>query len=166
MINSNLSRPTPPPGGLWQKILRSFGSIPERVLRLVGQAAIKTMLKDTSRILSRIRKVHQKHPTYGLDPIWAEVRESIPCTRNTVHLDHLKRFMPIAGYGSSRSPETVHLDHSKRLMRSLLVGVSSKINFAIGHLRPESKFKGNLEEGWMQRPWPQGGYPCERSKKS
>lgn len=35
-------------------------------------------------------------------------------TRNTVHLDHLKRFMPIAGYGSSRSPQTVHADHQIR----------------------------------------------------
>ena len=35
-------------------------------------------------------------------------------SRNTVHLDHLKRFMPIAGYGSSRSPQTVHADHQIR----------------------------------------------------
>ena len=41
--------------------------------------------KRHARILSRIRKVHQKHPTYGLDPIWAEVRESIPCSRGTVY---------------------------------------------------------------------------------
>jgi UDP-glucose 4-epimerase len=32
-------------------------------------------------------------------------------TRNTVHLDHSKRLMPITEYGSCRSPNTVHPDH-------------------------------------------------------
>ncbi|NLK09327.1 MAG: hypothetical protein GX316_11630 [Firmicutes bacterium] len=29
--------------------------------------------KRQAGILNRIKKVHQKHPTYGLNPIWAEV---------------------------------------------------------------------------------------------
>jgi len=86
--------------------------------------------------------------------------------RNTVHLDHLKRFMPIAGYGSSRSPETVHADHQIRSKPISFGGGILKYQFAIGQLRPKSKFTSNLEERWTQRPWPQGGYPCGRFEKS
>ena len=44
----------------------------------------------------------------------AEILEYIntePLSRNTVHLDHSKRLMPITEYGSCRSPNTVHPDH-------------------------------------------------------
>jgi hypothetical protein len=92
--------------------------------------------------------------------------EYVDNARNTVHLDHLKRFMPIAGYGSSRSPETVHADHQIRSKPISFGGGILKYQFAIGQLRPKSKFTSNLEERWTQRPWPQGGYPCGRFEKS
>ena len=37
------------------------------------------------KILALIRETHRKHPMWGVDPIWAEVKESIPCSRGTVH---------------------------------------------------------------------------------
>ncbi len=69
-------------------------------------------------------------------------------SRNTVHLDHSKRLMPIAGYGSSRSPETVHADHQIRSKPISFGGGILKYQFAIGQLRPKSKFTSNLEERW------------------
>lgn len=41
--------------------------------------------KKHLRILAKVKAVHRKHPTYGVDPIWAEVKESIPCSRGTVY---------------------------------------------------------------------------------
>lgn len=37
------------------------------------------------RILEAIKKIHKKHPMWGVDPIWAEIKEAIPCSRNTVY---------------------------------------------------------------------------------
>lgn len=37
------------------------------------------------KILEIIQKIHRKHPMWGVDPIWAEVKETIPCSRNTVY---------------------------------------------------------------------------------
>ena len=38
-----------------------------------------------ARILDTIKVIHERFPTYGLDPVWAEVKESIPCSRGTVY---------------------------------------------------------------------------------
>jgi len=38
-----------------------------------------------ARILKEIKAIHKKFPMYGVDPIWAEVKESIPCSRGTVY---------------------------------------------------------------------------------
>jgi putative transposase len=38
-----------------------------------------------SKILEIIEITHKKHPLWGVDPIWAEVKETIPCSRGTVY---------------------------------------------------------------------------------
>ena len=35
-----------------------------------------------ARILKKIKAIHKKFPMYGVDPIWAEVKESSPCICN------------------------------------------------------------------------------------
>jgi putative transposase len=46
--------------------------------------AIRTR-KQHSKILEIIEITHKKHPMWGVDPIWAEVKETIPCSRETVY---------------------------------------------------------------------------------
>jgi putative transposase len=41
--------------------------------------------KRQKKIKEIIEKVHKKYPMWGVDPIWAEVKETIPCSRNTVY---------------------------------------------------------------------------------
>lgn len=43
-------------------------------------------------------------------------KEEFSSTRNTVHLDHLIRLKPITQYGSLRSRDTVHADRPKRFI--------------------------------------------------
>jgi len=41
-----------------------------------------------ARILKKIKAIHKKFPMYGVDPIWAEVKESIPCkSRHSLSTD-------------------------------------------------------------------------------
>ncbi|MHB8171924.1 MAG: IS3 family transposase [Thermincolia bacterium] len=37
------------------------------------------------KILKKIELTHKKHPVWGVDPIWAEVKETMPCSRGTVY---------------------------------------------------------------------------------
>jgi len=37
------------------------------------------------QILKEIIRIHKKYPVWGVDPIWAEVKGIIPCSRGTVY---------------------------------------------------------------------------------
>jgi len=41
--------------------------------------------KKHRRLLKIIVSTHKKHEVWGVDPIWAEVKETIPCSRGTVY---------------------------------------------------------------------------------
>jgi len=41
--------------------------------------------KKQKKLLEVIKKIHKKYPVWRVDPIWAEVREIIPCSLGTVY---------------------------------------------------------------------------------
>jgi putative transposase len=50
----------------------------------INKPASKRKIKH-KKILELIKKIHKKYPVWGVDPIWAEVKETIPCSRGTVY---------------------------------------------------------------------------------
>jgi putative transposase len=60
------------------------------------------------KILELIKKIHKKYPVWGVDPIWAEVRETIPYSRGTVY-----RLMKRHGIQSKRKAKWKATTNSK-----------------------------------------------------
>ncbi|NLL53123.1 MAG: IS3 family transposase, partial [Peptococcaceae bacterium] len=64
--------------------------------------------KKHKQILKIIERTHKKHPVWGVNPIWAEVRETIPCSRGTVY-----RLMNKNGIKSKRKAKWKATTNSK-----------------------------------------------------
>ena len=63
------------------------------------------------QILKIIKNTHKKYPVWGVDPIWAEVKETIPCSRGTVY-----RLMKKHGIKSKRKTKWKATTNSKHNM--------------------------------------------------
>ncbi len=100
--------------------------------------------KRHARILSRIRKVHQKHPTYGLDPIWAEVKESIPCSRGTVY--RLMKTHNICSKRKTKWKATTNSKHNLPIAPNLL-------NQRFDAPLPNTVWVGDITYHWTEEGW-------------
>ena len=94
-----------------------------------------------SRILKEIRRIHKKHPVWGVDPIWAEVKETIPCSRNTVY-----SIMKINGIKSKHKAKwkaTTNSNHNLAVAPNLL-----EQNFSIN--TPNTAWVGDITYHWTE----------------
>jgi putative transposase len=100
--------------------------------------------KKHEEILTKIKAIHKKHPTYGVDPIWAEVKETIPCSRGTVY-----RLMKQAGIQSKRKKKwkaTTNSKHSLPIAPNLL-------NQAFDITTPNTVWVGDITYNWTDEGW-------------
>lgn len=96
------------------------------------------------KILDAIKTAHGKFPMYGVDPIWAEVRESIPCSRGTVH-----RLMKAHGIQSRRKPKwkaTTNSKHSLPVAPDLL-------NQDFDVKTPNTVWVSDITYNWTDEGW-------------
>lgn len=119
--------------------MQSIGSAPERILRLAGQTTIKESKKH-KEILTKIKAIPKKHLTYGVDSIWAEVKETIPCSRGTVY-----RLMKQAGIQSKRKKEwkaTIDSKHNLPI-------APNPLNQAFDTTTPNTVWVGDITYNWI-----------------
>lgn len=100
--------------------------------------------KKHKQILKEIIKIHKKHPVWGVDPIWAEVNETIHCSRGTVY-----RLMKKHGIRSKRKAKwkaTTNSKHSLPVAPNLL-----KQDFNIKD--PNTVWVGDITYNWTGEGW-------------
>ena len=97
-----------------------------------------------NQILKVIKKTHKKYPVWGVDPIWAEVRESIPCSRGTVY--RLMRKHGIRSKRKSKWKATTNSKHKLPVAPNLL-----NQNFNIKE--PNSVWVGDITYNWTEEGW-------------
>lgn len=100
--------------------------------------------KKHGQILEIIEKTHEKHPVWGVDPIWAEVKETIPCSRGTVY-----RLMKKNGIKSKRKAKwkaTTNSNHSLPVAPNLL-----EQDFNIQY--PNTVWVGDITYNWTEEGW-------------
>ncbi len=100
--------------------------------------------KRHSKILKEIKKIHQKHPSYGLDPIWAEIKETIPCIRGTVY-----RLMKKHGIRSKRKAKWKTTTNSKHN----LPVAPNLVNQVFDSPIPNSVWVGDITYHWTDEGW-------------
>ncbi|SNT12464.1 HTH-like domain-containing protein [Anaerovirgula multivorans] len=96
------------------------------------------------RILKEIKRIHSKHPVWGVDPIWAEVKEIISCSRNTVY-----SIMKKNGIKSKRKAKwkaTTNSNHNLAVAPNLL-----EQNFNINI--PNTVWVGDITYHWTDEGW-------------
>ncbi|SCZ11248.1 putative transposase [Alkaliphilus peptidifermentans DSM 18978] len=97
-----------------------------------------------NRILREIKRIHRKYPVWGVDPIWAEVKEIIPCSRNTVY-----SIMKKNGIKSKRKAKwkaTTNSNHNLAVAPNLL-----DQNFDIKV--PNTVWVGDITYHWTEEGW-------------
>ena len=95
-------------------------------------------------ILKIIRMTHKKYPMWGVDPIWEEVKETIPCGRGTVY-----RLMHKHGIKSKRRAKwkaTTNSNHTLPIAPNLL-----KRNFDVKD--PNTVWVGDITYHWTDQGW-------------
>ena len=106
---------------------------------------ISSRKEKQAKILKLIKEVHSINKTRGVDAIWAEVREKIPCCRETVH-----KLMKKNGIKSIRKEKwkaTTNSNHNMPVAPNLL-----EQNFDIEE--PNTVWVGDItynltDEGWL-----------------
>lgn len=100
--------------------------------------------KKHKQILKIIKNTHKKYPTWGVDPIWAEVKETIPCSRGTVY-----RLMKKHGIKSKRKSKwkaTTNSNHNMPVAPNLL-----KQDFYTE--LPNTVWVGDITYNWTAEGW-------------
>lgn len=103
-----------------------------------------TREKKNKKILEIIKKIHKKHPVWGVDPIWAEVKETVSCSRNTVY-----RIMKANGIKSKRRAKwkaTTDSKHSLPIAPNLL-----EQDFDVK--TPNTVWVGDITYHWTKEGW-------------
>lgn len=96
------------------------------------------------KLLEIIEKTHKKHPVWGIDPIWAEVKETIPCSRGTVY-----KLMKRNGIRSKRKTKwkaTTNSKHNLPVAPNLL-----EQNFNADD--PYTVWVGDITYNWTEEGW-------------
>jgi len=96
------------------------------------------------KILEIIQKTHKKYPVWGVDPIWAEVKETMPCSRGTVF-----RLMQKNGIKSKRKAKwkaTTNSNHNLPVAPNLL-----EQNFNVKN--PNTIWVGDITYSWTGEGW-------------
>ncbi|WP_241423510.1 IS3 family transposase [Candidatus Contubernalis alkaliaceticus] len=100
--------------------------------------------KKDQKILKIIKKTHIKHPVWGVDPIWAEVKETIHCSRGTVY-----RLMKENGIKSKRRAKwkaTTNSKHNLPVAPNLL---EQNFNTEL----PNTVWVGDITYNWTDEGW-------------
>jgi putative transposase len=100
--------------------------------------------KKQEALLSLIKKTHAKYPMWGLDPIRAEVREIIPCSRGTVY--RLMRKHNIKSRRKSKWKATTNSKHGLAVSPNLLAQ-----NFEVPH--PNMVWVSDITYNWTSEGW-------------
>jgi putative transposase len=96
------------------------------------------------KILEEIQKTYQKYPMCGVNPIWAEVQETIACSRGTVY-----RIMSGHGIHSKRKPKwkaATDSKHSLPIAPNLL-----KQDFDVK--TPNTAWVSDITYHWTDEGW-------------
>jgi len=100
--------------------------------------------KKQMDILEIIKKTHEKHPVWGVDPIWAEVKDTIACSRGTVY-----RLMQENGIRSKRKLKwkaTTNSNHNLPVAPDLL---EQDFNTEL----PNTVWVGDITYLWTDEGW-------------
>lgn len=96
------------------------------------------------QILKIIKNTHKKYPVWGVDPIWAEVKETIPCSRGTVY-----RLMKKHGIKSKRKTKWKATTNSKHNMP---VAPNLLKQYFYTEL-PNTVWVGDITYNWTAEGW-------------
>lgn len=95
-------------------------------------------------ILEILQKSHKKYPMAGLDSLWCDVKEEIPCCMGTVY-----RIMKENGIRSKRKPkwkQTTNSKHDLPVAPNLL-----NQNFDVKE--PNTVWVGDITYNWTEEGW-------------
>lgn len=96
------------------------------------------------KILAIIKETHRKHPMWGVDPIWVEVKESIRCSRGTVY--RLMKEHDIKSKRKKKWTATTNSNHNLPVAPNLL-------DQAFDIATPNSAWVGDITYNWTDEGW-------------
>ncbi len=100
--------------------------------------------KKHEEILKIITETHNKYPVWGVDPIWVEVKETIPCSRGTVH--RLMKKNSIKSKRKAKWKATTNSNHNLPVAPNLL---NQEFNTEL----PNSVWVGDITYVWTDEGW-------------
>jgi putative transposase len=100
--------------------------------------------RKQQEVLRRLQAAHQKNPMWGTDPLWAEVKETIPCGRGLVH--RLKQKHGIQSLRRKKWKATTNSNHNLPTAPDLL-----KRKFDYAH--PNMVWVGDITYHWTDQGW-------------
>lgn len=100
--------------------------------------------KKQKKIKEIIEKTHKKYPVWGVDPIWAEVKGTIPCSRNTVY--RIMKENSIKSKRKTKWKATTNSNHSLPVAPNLL-----EQNFNVKE--SNTVWVGDITYIWAEEGW-------------